>query len=312
MRVVFMGTPEFAVVSLRTLVEAGVEVVSVVTQPDRPKGRGKKLCPPPVKEYAVAKGLPVLQPQSIKDSAFKELLAELSPHVIAVVAYGKILPKEILDIPPLGCINVHASLLPKYRGAAPIHWAIINGETETGVTTIFMDQGMDTGDMILQARIKIEPDDTAGSVHDRLAVLGGQLLLKTLRHLAEGTAFRIPQDHSRATYAPLLTKEDEIIDWRKTAQQIVNHIRGMNPWPGAQTTYRGQVLKLWRAEVADGEGRASEPGTILAADVFQGIIVQAGEGRVRLCGLQPAGRKPMDAGAFLRGYRLDVGTNLGE
>ncbi|MEW6727369.1 methionyl-tRNA formyltransferase [Desulforudis sp. 1088] len=312
MRVVFMGTPEFAVVSLRTLVEAGVEVVQVVTQPDRPKGRGKKLHPPPVKEYAVAKGLPVLQPQSIKDPAFRELLAELRPHVIAVVAYGKILPKEILDTPPLGCINVHASLLPSYRGAAPIHWAVINGETETGVTTIFMDEGMDTGDMILQARIKIEPEDTAGSVHDRLAVLGGELLLKTLRCLAEGTAFRVPQDHSRATYAPLLTREDEVVDWRKTARRIVNHIRGMNPWPGARTTYRGQVLKLWRAEVADGGERAAEPGTILTADPSRGIIVQAGEGRVRLCELQPAGRKPMDADAFLRGYRLDVETNLGE
>jgi len=232
MGIVFMGTPQFAVETLEQLIQAGHQILGVVTQPDRPKGRGSKLNPTPVKVKADEYGLPVYQPEKIRDPIFIQKLADLKPEVIVVVAYGQILPKEILELPPLGCINVHASLLPKYRGAAPIHWSIINGEKETGVTTMLMDQGLDTGNMLLKTSVEIGSSETTGELHDKLAVLGGQLLIETLSMMAKGEITPQAQDDGQATYAPLLNKEHELINWQKKAQDIQNLIRGMNPWPG--------------------------------------------------------------------------------
>ncbi|MBO8127687.1 MAG: methionyl-tRNA formyltransferase [Peptococcaceae bacterium] len=310
MRLVFMGTPEYAVVSLRSLLAAGYPVLKVVTQPDRPRGRGKKPAPPPVKSFALENGLEVLQPDIIKDTAFIGELRRLAPDIIVVVAFGRILPREILSLPPLGCVNVHASLLPKYRGAAPIHWAVMRGEKETGVTTMYIDGGLDSGDMILQASCPIGEEETVGQVHDRLAEMGGKLLVQTLQKITEGTAPRIPQDDRLATYAPMLKKEDEIIDWNRTAVEIKNHVRGMNPWPGARTTWEGRVLKIWRVEEVKGRF-SGRPGTVICAGPKEGIMVQAGSGAVRLLEVQPAGGRPLDATAFLCGHCIKPGTVLG-
>ena len=311
MRLVFMGTPAFAVPSLEALIHAGHRVAAVVTQPDRPAGRGKRPTPPAVKEVALRHGLPVWQPERVRDPGVVAALADLRPEAIVVVAFGQILPRDILVLPPAGCINVHASLLPRYRGAAPIHWAIINGEKETGVTTMFIDEGLDTGDIILQAAIPIGPDDNVGLVHDRLAHLGGELLLRTLELVAGGKAPRLPQDPDLATYAPPLRPEDEIIDWARPVEAIRNLVRGLDPWPGARTMLDGKVLKIWRVRVLVDRWAEGVPGEILAADETRGILVRAGDGVVAVETLQAAGGKRLDSRAFLRGHRLPVGAVLG-
>jgi methionyl-tRNA formyltransferase len=309
MRVVFMGTPDFAVASLQALAEAGHELIAVVTRPDRPRGRGRINTPTPVKVAARALGLPVLQPLRIKDPEFIGTLGGLAPEVVVVVAYGQILPVEILSLPPLGCINVHASLLPEYRGAAPIHWAVINGEKETGVTTIYMDEGMDTGDLILKKSIPIQETDTVGAVHDRLALAGSRLLVETLRLIRLGKAPRIPQT-GKPSYAPLLKAEDEQICWSKPAREIYNHVRGMNPWPGARTTLQGRVLKLWRTSCPAQGWVGARPGEIVAAG-RQGIMVGTGKGMLSIQELQLQGGKRLEAAALLRGNPIPAGTVLG-
>lgn len=308
-RIVFMGTPEFAVSTLAILYKTGYDIVGVVTQPDRPKGRGQKLAASPVKEFALAHGLPVYQPERIKTPEFIEQLRGLSPDVIIVVAYGQILSEEILMLPPGGCINVHASLLPKYRGAAPIHWAIINGEKATGITTMHMDRGMDTGDMILKAEIPITAEDTTGSMHDKLAQLGAEMLWQTLQQVAAGTAPREAQDDTQATYAPLLKRDHERLDWERSAPQLDCQIRGLNPWPGAFTTHRNRQLKIWRA-VPLAEQAGQSPGTIIAVD-RDGIVIAAVEGSLRLTEVQPQNNKKMLAADYARGYHIESGEQMG-
>lgn len=307
-RVVFMGTPDFAVPCLDVLIQAGHDVIAVVTQPDRPRGRGKRLCPSPVKQTGLDNHLTVLQPGKVKDPAFLEEITKMAPDIIVVVAYGQLLPKSLLELPKLGCINVHASLLPKYRGAAPIHWAIINNEQQTGVTTMYMDVGMDTGDMILKSETKIGPNDTTGMLHDKLMIDGARLLRETLDLIEAGQAPRIPQDHAAATYAPLLTREIERIDWRLPAQDIHNRIRGLSPWPGAYCLHKEKSLKLCTSRVADIatlSGVNQQPGRIhsLTAD---GVIVTAGVGAVELLELQPECRQRMNARDCASGYCLLV------
>jgi len=309
-RIIFMGSPRFAVPSLEALVAAGQTVLGVVTQPDRPRGRSGRPQPTPVKEAALRYGLSVWQPSRVGDPGFVAALKELEPDAVVVVAYGQILPREVLAIPRYGCINVHASLLPKYRGAAPIHRAIMNGETETGVTTMYLDEGMDTGDIIFQATLAIGEEDNVGTVHDRLAALGAGVLLDTLAAVEAGTAPRVAQNHGLATYAPPLTRADERIDWRRPARAIYNHVRGMDPWPGAYTVYDGRIWKVWRVRFEPGSG--GRPGEILEATPDQGIRVQAGDGTVVITDLQPAGGRRLSAAEFLRGYRVRVGTVLGD
>ncbi|KYZ77209.1 methionyl-tRNA formyltransferase [Anaerosporomusa subterranea] len=312
LRVVFMGTPDFAVPCLNAIVNAGHEVAAVVTQPDRPKGRGKKMCPSPIKQAALDYNLTVLQPGKIKDPAFLQELRLLSPDVIVVVAYGQILPKNMLDLPRLGCINVHASLLPRYRGAAPIHWAIINGDQTTGVTTMYMDVGMDTGDMILKKEIPIGPEDTTGILHDKLMIAGADLLLDTLALAEAGQAPRTSQDHAAATYAPLLTREVERIDWTLSAQEIHNRIRGLCPWPGAYCFHKEKSLKLCKSRVATVTslaGTNKHPGRIHAL-TSDGVIVEAGVGAVELLELQPECRQRMNARDCANGYCLLIDETL--
>jgi len=312
MGIVFMGTPQFAVETLEQLIQAGYQILGVVTQPDRPKGRGNKLTPSPVKVKALEYGLPIYQPEKIRDSIFIQELANLKPEVIVVVAYGQILPKEILEIPPLGCINVHASLLPKYRGAAPIHWAIINGEKETGVTTILMDQGLDTGNILLKTSVEIGPDVSTGELHDKLAVLGGQLFINTLDRITKDELASQPQDEGQATYAPLLKKEHELINWQKKAQDIHNLIRGMNPWPGAYSFLMGTRLKIWETSLQDYPGpKSSFVGEIVYQD-DQGFWVQTGDKPVLITKLQPAGKNIMTANSFVNGYGVSLGQFLGD
>lgn len=310
MRIVFMGTPDFAAASLQNLITNQQQVVAVVTQPDRPKGRGKQVQAPPVKQLALQHNIPILQPSTIKTEDFFQTLKELEPECIVVVAYGKILPPTILNLPPKGCINVHASLLPQYRGSAPIHWSVINGERETGVTTMFMDEGMDTGDMILKKQLTINHHDNVGVVHDRLAKLGAELLVETLGLLKKNQAPRTPQDHSLATYAPMLTKEHELIDWHKSAQDIHNHVRGMDPWPGTYTLWQGKVLKIWHTEVPEPRELNSQPGTVLE-EYPAGILIQTGQGQILVQELQLQGSKRMEVKEFLKGKKLIPGTVLG-
>lgn len=310
MRIVYMGTPDFAVPCLEMIINQDYELVGVVTQPDRPRGRGQKLHPPPVKVVADKKGISVYQPDKIRTPEFLDTLTGLAPDIIVVVAYGKILPQEILQLPPGGCVNVHASLLPKYRGAAPIHWAVINGEEKTGITTMYMDKGMDTGDMILNSEISIGPDDTVGDIHDRLATLGAAVLEETLKLASDGKAPRTPQDHNQATYAPMLKKEHEVINWHNSALGIKNQIRGMNPWPGTFTTLAGEVLKVWRAEVVDDAHWGYKPGTIVSSNKGQ-FIVQAGDGCLSLLEVQLQGGKRLVIDDFMRGKTIPQGTILG-
>jgi len=305
-----MGTPDFALASLDKLIDGGYEIAAVVTQPDRPKGRGKKLTPPPVKERALGAGLRVLQPERVKDSGFIEALKELSPDIIIVVAYGQILPEEIINLPAMGCINVHASLLPKYRGAAPINWCIINGESRTGVTTMYMDKGMDTGDILLQRETEIGENETAGELHDRLAALGADLLLETLEGLQRNEVERKAQDHSAATYAPQLVRENGRVDWNLDAKSIYNIIRGTNPWPGCYTVYKGERMKLWEAKVLEQKSRGTA-GKVLEAG-HGGMLVQAGSGTLLVTKIQMPSSRVMTVDEYLRGNSLETGYILGE
>lgn len=253
MRIVFMGTPDFAVPTLDMLVAEGYDVAAVVTQPDKPKGRGKKVCCPSVKEYALNKDICVLQPNKIRTSEFLNTIKDLNPDLLITVAYGKIIPKDVLDVPKFGCINVHASLLPKYRGAAPINWAIINGEKKTGITTMYTDVGMDTGDILLKSELEITENMTAGELHDKLSVLGPIVLKETLLKLCNGTLERIPQSNDEATYAPIMNKQLGKIDWTRSAEEIHNLVRGTNPWPGAYTCYKGSRARIWKTQIPSEE-----------------------------------------------------------
>ena len=309
MRVVFMGTPDFSVPTLECIIEAGHEVVGVVTQPDKAKGRGKKVVYTPVKEKALEHGLTVYQPRRAREPEFIEQLRALNPDVMVVVAFGQILPKELLDIPKYGCVNVHASLLPKYRGAAPIQWAVIRGEKVSGVTTMQMDVGLDTGDMLLKAEVPLAEDETGGSLHDKLSVLGGDLLIETLKGLEAGTIVPEKQDDSQSgEYARMLDKSLGKIDFSMRAEEIERLIRGLNPWPSAYTSYNNKTMKLWKARVVPG-GEAV-PGQVLAVDK-KGFTVQTGDGALQILELQMEGKKRMDAGAFLRGCPLTAGEILG-
>lgn len=311
MKVVFMGTPDFAVECLEALVTAGHEVACVITQPDRPKGRGNKLSPPPVKERALALGLPVYQPTTVKDDAFLTLLRDYQPEVIVVVAYGRILPQSVLDLPPYGCLNVHASLLPQYRGAAPIQWAILNGDSQTGVTIMQLDSGMDTGDMLSKASLMVEPEDTTGSLFEKLAHLGAKLLVQTLSDIHSGQITPEAQDDALATYAPMLSKADECLNWQLSAVKLHNQVRGLSPAPGAYTWWAGQRLKIWRTQPQPDEtGGKFAPGEIaeIRPDYF---AVCTGEGLLRVYEVQPAGKKVMPVGAFLNGAGLEIGSKLG-
>ena len=300
-RVIFMGTPDFAVPCLARLVEIS-DVVAVVTQPDRPKGRGQKLLPPPVKVFAQEHGIAVYQPVRVKAPDFVDVLRGLAPDLIVVVAFGQILSKEILSLPPLGCINVHASLLPRYRGAAPMQWAIVRGEKETGVTTMFMDEGLDTGDMLLRETLPITQAMTAAELHDAMMKLGADVLEKTLFFLSEGTLKRTPQDDALSTYAPLLDKEVGRIDWKKSAQEIHDLVRGLNSWPGAYTMLEGQKFKIWRTRLAEG---TAEPGEIVSV-TKQGLLVGTGEGMLEILEVQAPSKKKMAAGDYVRGHGLQL------
>lgn len=309
MRVIFMGTPDFSVGTLEALVQAGHEVVLAVTQPDKPKGRGGKMQYTPVKEKALEYGIPVFQPAKVREPACVEELAGYRADVIVVIAFGQILPRSILELTPYGCINVHASLLPKYRGAAPIQWALIDGETVTGVTTMQMDEGLDTGDMLLEAEVPIGADETGGSLHDKLAAAGAKLCVETLKALEEGTVTPRKQGESPTQYARMLDKELGRIDWSRDAASIERLIRGLNPWPSAYTLWEGKTMKIWAAEVLDGDS-ALPCGAV--ADVTKtGFSVQTGSGLLRILELQIPGKKRMSADAFLRGYRMEPGIRLG-
>jgi methionyl-tRNA formyltransferase len=308
-RLIFMGTPDFALPSLKTLFEAGEEVVSVYTQPDRPKGRGRKLTPSPIKEWALAHNLPIFQPPSFKEDEARSRLAEDKPDLLIVVAYGLILPPAVLSIPAWGAVNVHASFLPHYRGAAPIQWAIINGESETGVTTMRLDAGMDTGDILLQARSPIEATDSSQDLHDRLSVLGGTLLIKTLDALRQGTLMPQPQDQSKASYAPPLKKEQGEIRWDLSAPVIDCWIRGLTPWPGAFTFLKEKRLIIHQA-VPDPASSHGRPGSVVSLEGGQ-IGVATGQGLLAIKELQLEGHRRMPALELVRGASLKVGARLG-
>lgn len=307
MRIVFMGTPDFAVPSLQALIDAGHDVCAVYTQPDKPQGRKQILTAPPVKTLALEHDIPVFQPNTLKNEDEQARLRELAPEVIIVVAYGKLLPKAVLDIPPHGCINVHGSLLPRWRGAAPIQWAVIAGDEKAGVTTMQMAEGLDTGDMLLTYETKVGERETAGELFDRLAQSGAELLTQTLVKLDEITPR--PQDDAQSCYAHMLDKQMAVIDWSKSAHEIDCLIRGLNPWPIALTTLSGERLKVFAAEKAAGNG---EPGTVLEADPKKGLTVACGEGALKLIEIQLVGGKRMKATDFLRGHAIEVGTKLGD
>jgi methionyl-tRNA formyltransferase len=314
MRVVFMGTPEFAVPTLQHLVNSGCSVVGVVCQPDRPSGRGKKIQFGPVKTFALARNLSVVQPEKMKDPSFLETLRSWNPDVMVVAAYGRILPQVILDLPPKGCLNVHGSLLPKYRGAAPIQWAVINGESETGVTIMVMDAGMDTGDILEQAVVPISAEDTAGDVATRMAEMGGGLLVSTLQKWMEGTVVPQPQSESEATLAPILKKEDGLLDWGQSAIILANRIRGLSPWPGGYTFVEGERWGIWKVQVEEHDGNSalpskdnsSVPGTIMGV-TKNAILVQTGHGVLHLIEIQPANKKRMAVADYVVGHPIEVG-----
>lgn len=296
-----MGTPEFAVPCLAALYEH-CDVIGVVTQPDKPRGRGQKLLPSPVKAWAEAHGLPVWQPKRIKEEDFTAFLEEQKPDLMVVVAFGQILSQRILDIPPYGCINVHGSLLPRYRGAAPMQWCVIDGEKKTGITTMFMDAGLDTGDMLLKAEFPIGPDTTLEEVHDGLMALGAKVLIDTLEELSAGTLKRIPQT-GESNYAPMLTKETGHIHWQDRAQKIHNLVRGLDSWPGAYTFLAGKKYKIWRTRCTT-EKTEAQPGTILRADKKEGLFVAAGDGVLEITELQAPGKKRMAAKDYLNGHAI--------
>ena len=319
MRIVFMGTPDFSVPALKALVEAGHQVIAVVTQPDKPKGRGKEVQMTPVKIQAMEYGIPVYQPAKVREASFVEVLKGLEADVYVVIAFGQILPKAVLELPKYGCINIHASLLPKYRGAAPIQWCVIDGERETGITTMMMDVGLDTGDMLEKAVIPIEEKETGGSLHDKLSMAGGDLILSTLKKLEEGTLVRTPQTDEGTCYAKMLTKSLGDIDWNQGAVSIERLIRGLNPWPSAYTMWNGKTIKIWAADVIAGREAAdflsesgvpaetgTAPGTVVCSDK-RGLVVCTGGGLLSIRELQMEGKKRMDTPAFLRGYPIPEG-----
>ncbi len=309
MRVIFMGTPDFSVGTLEALIAAGHEVCLAVTQPDKPKGRGGKMQYTPVKEKALFYNIPVYQPKRVRDPECVEELRKYNADVMVVVAFGQILPKEILEMTPYGCINVHASLLPKYRGAAPIQWAIIEGEEVTGVTTMQMDEGLDTGDMILKTEVPVAADETGESLHDKLAAAGAALCVETLKALEDGTAVREKQGESPTAYAKMLTKELGDIDWAEPALKIERLVRGLNSWPSAYTHWNGKVMKIWRAAAEAAEAADAQPGTVVSVEK-ESFAVQTGDGILRVLEVQMPGKKRMDAGAFLRGNTMEPGELL--
>lgn len=309
MKVIFMGTPDFSVGTLEALAEAGHEIVLAVTQPDKPKGRGGKMQYTPVKEAALARDIPVYQPKKIREPECIEELKKYNADIMVVIAFGQILPKEILQMTPYGCINVHASLLPKYRGAAPIQWAVIDGEKFSGVTTMQMNEGLDTGDMILKTEIPLDPKETGGSLHDKLAEAGAKLCVETLKAIEDHTATFEKQGESPTEYARMLDKKLGNIDWNTSAVQIERLVRGLNSWPSAYTHWDKKVVKIWRAKAeADGTVKA-EPGTVLSVEK-DSFTVQTGDGVLRVLELQIPGKKRMDTGAFLRGYTIESGVKF--
>lgn len=310
MKIVYMGTPDFAVPPLAALVKAGYEVTAVITQPDKPKGRGKTLLPTPVKEEAMKHEITVYQPQKVRDPEFVEVLKNLAPDMIVVAAFGQIIPKEILDMPKYGCINIHASLLPKYRGAAPIQQAVIDGEKESGVTIMKMGMGLDTGDMISQAVVTLSEDETGGSLFDRLAETGASLLIQTIPSIENGTATYTKQpEESPTPYAAMITKKMGLLDFSRNAEVLERLVRGMNPWPSAYTYLNNKTLKVWKAVVEDTESGKVAPGTIVGVDK-KGIHVACGEKILVLQEVQLEGKKRMETDAFLRGYQVTEGTIL--
>jgi methionyl-tRNA formyltransferase len=310
MRLVFLGTPAFAVPTLERIVEAGHQVLAVVTQPDRPRGRGQHPSPPPVKEAAARMGLPVRQPERVRLPEAVEFLRALGAEAMVVVGYGQIIPQSVIDLAPLGIVNVHASLLPKYRGAGPVQWAILNGETRTGVTTMRIDAGLDTGDMLLQTETEIGPDENAVELGQRLAAMGADLLVKTLAGLVAGAIVPRKQDSSQATWARLLKKEDGIIDWSQPAQSIHNRVRGLQPWPGACTTFRGQTLHIWKSRPFPGPWPLA-PGPCLPAPGPRPLVVRCGSGALELLEVQLEGRKRISAADFANGQRLAENEDIG-
>lgn len=322
MRAIFMGTPDFSVPVLTAMKEAGHDMLAAVTQPDKPKGRGKEMQMTPVKAKALELGIPVLQPKRVRDPEFVEQLRELKPDVMVVVAFGQILTKEVLEVPKYGCINVHASLLPMYRGAAPIQYVILNGEKETGVTTMFMDEGLDTGDMLLKTVVPITADETGGTLHDKLSAAGAELLIRTLEQMEAGTLQRIPQT-GETCYVGTLKKSMGEMDWSRPAEELERQVRGLNPWPSAYTFLNGKTLKIWKAEVLHTEAVSSqeseEPEALADRKSCGSVIVisrdsiqvQTGDGILAIRELQLEGKKRMTADAFLRGYPVEAGTILG-
>lgn len=313
LKILFMGTPDFSLPALEAVYNSGNELIAVVTQPDKPKGRGKQTAPPPVKEWVLKKGIgiPVYQPQKIRgDVPFMDEIRQLAPDLIVTAAFGQILPKDFLCIPPLGCINVHASLLPAYRGASPIQQVLIDGGEKTGISIQYMDAGIDTGDVILQEETSIEKDENAGHLHDRLAVLGGGALSRVLKLFENGRPAGIPQDNEKATYCSKIDKSMGEIQWDKKASVIRNLIRGLTPWPGAYTFLDGQRLKVWKAEEWE-YFTNGVPGTILKADRYNGLVVTCGDGALRIVELQGSGGRPMPDLDYLRGNPVEVGTVLG-
>lgn len=310
-RIVFMGTPDFAVPVLQQLIHDGYNVVGVVTQPDKPKGRKKELTPPPVKVEAEKHGIPVLQPTKIREKEQYEQVLALQPDLIVTAAFGQILPKELLEAPSYGCINVHASLLPELRGGAPIHYAILQGKTKTGITIMYMVEKLDAGDMLTQVEVPIEETDTVGTLHDKLSAAGAKLLSETIPLLLAGKITPIPQPEEKATFAPNIKREQEKIDWTTTGETIYNHIRGLHPWPVAYTTYEGQVWKIWWGEKVAAQTNA-EPGTIIAVE-RDGIVVATGnETAIKITELQPSGKKRMSTAQFLLGADIMIGKKLGD
>ena len=310
MRVVFLGSGSFAIPSLEALLAAGHDVAAVVTQPDREKGRGRELSPPPVKPAAAARGLKVLQPRRIREPESVAVLEALAPEIQIVVAYGQILPRRVIDVAPRGTVNVHASLLPRYRGAAPVQWAIVNGEAETGVTTMLIDEGLDTGPLLLAEPTPIGAEETAEALESRLAFMGGELLVRTLKGLQEGAIVPRPQDPARASLAPLIKKEDGLMDWRLPAPALARRVLGFHAWPGAYTRVRGLGLRVLRAQVEAGEGLEGVPGTLLRIG-RDGLVIACGDATaLRLMDVQPESRRPMSAAAFAAGARLTPGERL--
>ena len=308
MKVIYMGTPDFSVGALEAIIKAGHEVVLVVTQPDKPKGRGKAMQASPVKECALSHGIEVFQPTKIRESENVEYLRKFGADIFVVAAFGQILPKSILDMPKYGCVNIHASLLPKYRGAAPIQWAVINGDEVTGVTTMLMNEGIDTGDMIAKKQVRLAEDETGGSLFDRLADTGAELIVETMKMLEEGTAEFTPQNSEEATHTSMISKELGSIEWSKPAAEIERLIRGLNPWPSAYTRLKGKTFKIWKAQVVE-VSSSDKPGTIIKIGKDE-LLVQTGEGALALIEVQLEGKKRMDVASFLRGCQIEEGIVL--